>query len=98
VQDTQKEKLSAIECECGNVEVCWNNIKKCVLHTVIDLDGKIDRKARRPWITHEMINKMDERRKLKNVNNTKGRITCRRLNKRIEKRHRQNQEPKNLER
>jgi hypothetical protein len=31
VQDTQKEKLGAIECDCGNVEVWWNNIKKCVL-------------------------------------------------------------------
>jgi len=27
---------------------------------MIDLDGKINVKARRPWITHEIINKMDE--------------------------------------
>ena len=27
VQDTLKEKLGAIECESGNVEVQWNNIK-----------------------------------------------------------------------
>jgi hypothetical protein len=46
---------------------------------MIDLDGKIDRKARRPWITQEMINKIDEQKKLKNFNNTFGRKTCRRL-------------------
>lgn len=32
MQDTQKEKLSAIECECGSVEVWWNDIKKCVTY------------------------------------------------------------------
>lgn len=31
VQDTLVEKLSAIECENGNVEVQWNSVKKCVL-------------------------------------------------------------------
>jgi hypothetical protein len=46
---------------------------------MINLDGKIDRKARKPWITQEMVNKMDEQKKLKNVNNTYGRKTCRRL-------------------
>jgi len=30
VQDTLEEKLSATECEGGNMEVQWNNIKKCV--------------------------------------------------------------------
>ena len=39
---------------------------------MIHVDGEIGRKASRPWITQEMINKMDESRKLKNVNNTEG--------------------------
>jgi len=30
VQNTLEEKLSATECEGGNMEVQWNNIKKCV--------------------------------------------------------------------
>jgi hypothetical protein len=30
VQDTLEEKLGAIECESGNAEVQWNNIKECV--------------------------------------------------------------------
>jgi hypothetical protein len=34
---------------------------------------KEDSKARKPWITREIINKMDERRKWKNVNKEEGR-------------------------
>jgi len=33
-----------------------------------DLLGKIDRKARKPWITEEMINKIEELRRRKKVN------------------------------
>jgi hypothetical protein len=38
-----------------------------------DLVGKVERRARKPWITQEMISKMDERRKWTNVNNEEGR-------------------------
>jgi hypothetical protein len=38
-----------------------------------DLVGKVYRKARKPWFSQEMINKMDQRGKWKNVNNEKGR-------------------------
>jgi hypothetical protein len=57
---TLEEKLSATKCESGDVEVQWNNIKKCMLDTVSYLVGKVDRKARKSWITQEIINKMDE--------------------------------------
>ena len=43
VQDTPEEKLVAIECESGNAEVQWNNIKECVLDTIGDLVGKLRR-------------------------------------------------------
>ena len=46
----------------------WNNIKECVLDTISDLVGKVEKRARNPRITQEMISKMDERRKLKKVN------------------------------
>ena len=68
VQDTLEENLGAIGCDSGNVEAQWNNIKECVLDTISDLDGKVKMRARRPWLTQEMISKMGERRKLKNVN------------------------------
>jgi hypothetical protein len=38
-----------------------------------DLIVKEDRKTRKPWITREIINKMDERRKWRNVINEEGR-------------------------
>jgi type I site-specific restriction endonuclease len=43
------------------------------------LVGKVERRARKPWITQEMISKMDERRKWKNVNYEEGRKNYRRL-------------------
>jgi len=48
VQDTLDGKLDATECESGNVEVQWNNIKKCTLDTMSDSTGKVDSKARKP--------------------------------------------------
>jgi len=62
-----------------NVEVQWNNIKKCDLDTLSDLVGKVEKRARKPWITQEMISKMDKRRKWKNVNTEEGRKNYRRL-------------------
>jgi hypothetical protein len=48
------------------------NIKKCVLDIMSDVIWKVDRKARKPWITLEMTYKMDERMKWKNVKNEEG--------------------------
>jgi hypothetical protein len=71
VHDSLEEKVGAIK--CGIVEAQWNSIKKCVLDTMSDLVGKVERRERKPWITQEMISRMDERRKWKNVNNEEGR-------------------------
>jgi hypothetical protein len=43
VHDRLEEKLGAIKCESGNVEVQWNNFNKCVLDTMFDLVGKVER-------------------------------------------------------
>jgi hypothetical protein len=51
------------------------------------LVGKVERRAKQPWVTQEMRSKMDERRKWENVNSDEGR-----LRKGIEKSHRQGQE------
>ena len=48
VQDILEEKLGATECESGNAEVQWKLIKECVLDTVSDLVGKIEKRARKP--------------------------------------------------
>jgi hypothetical protein len=44
-----------------------------------NLVGKVAMRARKPWITQEMISKVDEWRKWKNVNNREGKKNCRRL-------------------
>jgi hypothetical protein len=59
VQDTLEEKLGAIGSESGNVEVQWNNIMECVLDTISDLVATVEERARKPWITQEMISKMN---------------------------------------
>jgi hypothetical protein len=68
VQEFLKEKLRAGNCVNRNVEGQWNNIKKCRLDTISDCVGKIEKRARKPWVTQEMISKMDEQRKWKSVN------------------------------
>jgi hypothetical protein len=73
VQESLEEKLCAGDCVNGNVKGQWKNIKKCLLDTVIDSVGKVEKRARKPRITQEMISKMDERKKWKIVNNEEGR-------------------------
>jgi hypothetical protein len=75
-----EETLRAGDCVNRNVEGQWNNIKKCLLDTINDCVGKVEKRARKPWITLEMISKMYERRKLKSVSNEEGRKNYRRLN------------------
>ena len=57
----------------------WNNINECVLDSISHLVGKIEKRARKPWITEEMISKMDERMKWKNVSTEEGRKNYRRV-------------------
>jgi len=85
VQDTLEEKLGAILCESGNAEVQWKNIKECVLDTISDLVGEVEKRARMPWITREMISKMDEQRKCKNVYTDEGRRNYRRLSNELKR-------------
>jgi hypothetical protein len=79
LQDTLEQKCGAAECQSENVEVQQNINKKCVLYIMCDMDGKVDRKAKKPWITQEMISKMDEQKMWKNVNNEEGTKNKRRM-------------------
>jgi len=83
VLDTLEEKLSAIGCNGGDVDVQWNNINECVLDTLSELFGKFGKSARNPWITQDMISKMDERRKWKNVDTEECRKNYRKLRKEL---------------
>jgi len=85
VHDNLEGKLGAIGCDSGNVEVQWKNVKDCALDNLSDLVGKVEKKARKPWITQEMISKMDERRKWKNVNTEDGRKNYRWLRNKLKR-------------
>jgi hypothetical protein len=39
--------------------VQWYNIKEYVLDTLRDMVGKVEKSARKPWITQGMISEMD---------------------------------------
>jgi len=56
-----------------------------VLDTISDLVGKVEKRARKPWITQEMISKMDERGKWKKVNTEEGRGNYRILRNELKK-------------
>jgi len=62
---TLEKQLGAAECESGNALEQYQEM--CASFFI----GKVDRRARKPWISQEMINKMDEQRGWKNVNNKK---------------------------
>jgi type I site-specific restriction endonuclease len=65
--------------------VQWNNIKACVLDTFSDLVGRVKKRARKLWITQEVISKMDERRKWKKVNTEEDRKNYRRLRNKLKR-------------
>ena len=65
--------------------LCYKSEGRWFDPTISDLVGKVEKRARKPWITQEMISKMGKRRKLKNVNNEEGRRNYRRLKNELER-------------
>ena len=62
-------------------EQLWNGIKEMITKSAEEhLGCKKKQNPKKPWITSEMIEKMDERRKWKNVNTEEGRKMYRKLN------------------
>jgi len=57
---TESARYSRRKTQCNRLEVQKNNIKKAVLDTTSNKIGQLDRKARKPWITQKMINKMNK--------------------------------------
>lgn len=67
--------------EMESIEDDWKEFKGIVKKSAEDTIGyQKARKAKKPWISEGMIEKMDERRKWKNVNNDEGRKKYRKLN------------------
>jgi exonuclease III len=59
----------------------WIRLKSAIVESAKEVVGfKENVKARKPWVSEKMIEKMDERRKWKSVNNEMGRLKYRKLN------------------
>jgi hypothetical protein len=63
-----RRETRSMGCESGNAEVQWNNIKECVLHTISNLVGKVEKRARKPWITQD-----GGKKEMEKVNTEEGR-------------------------
>ena len=64
-----------------DVEKRWGDFKQVIHEAATTVVGRKKRtRARKPWVTTEMLDKMDERRKYKNVNTDAGRQMYRSLN------------------
>ena len=65
IRDTKQDDVS--------IEGRWIMLKNAVLEAVkTEVGYKMGTEARKPWVTDEMIRKMDERRKWKNVSTDDG--------------------------
>ena len=74
-----EEKLS--ESIKGDAEVRWLRIKSAIKESAKEhIQQNKANTPKKPWVTEEMIMKMDERKKWKNVNSEEGRRIYRRLN------------------
>lgn len=63
------------------VENNWNRLKNVVLKSSMDNIGyDARRKAKKPWVTEQMLDKMEEKQKWKNVGTEYGRRMYRKLN------------------
>ncbi|XP_026467799.1 craniofacial development protein 2-like [Ctenocephalides felis] len=67
VRREMETKFSVIKDREEVVEKDLNEVKSVLLETLENNVGKLEKVAKKPWITQEIIKKMDERRKYKNT-------------------------------
>jgi len=58
--------------ESNNVDNKWNKIKKCILMPAEEVLGERKTAARKEWITNNIVDMINERRKYKNVMDQRG--------------------------
>ncbi|KDR11311.1 hypothetical protein L798_14955 [Zootermopsis nevadensis] len=66
-----------------NVEEQWESLKKNMLETAREVIGIQKAKNRKEWITEDIVEKTEKRRKLKNDPSEEGRRQCRALRNEI---------------
>ena len=77
----QKSVEDTIKPNSGrNVNERWTEFKSAILSSARKQIGYEKERARKPWITEEMIKKMKKRRKWNNKNNEEGKKIFRQIN------------------
>ena len=72
------------EYEGKSIEERWKRLKDNIIQSANDIVGAEERlPARKPWVTREMIEEMEERRKWKHQSTEKARQEYRRLNNKL---------------
>ena len=66
-----------------NVEMEWNNLKDIILKSAEKNIPKKRANQKKPWITNEILELIDERRKWKNVQTVEGKRKYRQLNNKL---------------
>jgi hypothetical protein len=62
---SEANRVNSVE---KSAESEWSSFKSVVLDVLGNNIGKVEKKAKKPWITTEMMKKMEERRRYKNTN------------------------------
>ena len=76
-----EEELEQVEITTNDVNERWNEVKSIIKKSAKkNIAHKKRQKARKPWVTTQMLDKMDLRRKWKNVNTIEGKKEYKRLN------------------
>jgi len=79
-QEIQR-RLQDIEFSGADVEEDWSTLKRSIIDSAEESIGRtVRRKAKKPWVTEEMLEKMEERRKWKRINSNEGKRMYRKLN------------------
>lgn len=78
--------------ECLGVEQKWNEIKMGIELTAKDVIGKKKQEIRKEWISQEVVEMINERRKYKNSKDEEGLMKYKSLRNRIIRRARQDKE------
>ena len=68
-----------------DTETRWQKLEESVQHGAQKVIGVKEKREKKPWITEQLIDKMEERRKWKSVNGEEGRRKYRQLNNELRK-------------
>ena len=80
-RETVEGTLNRDKKQGKSVEESWNGIRDCMTNAAKEVIGyKKATRAKKPWVTTAMLNKMNERRKYKSINNEEGKKQYRQLN------------------